>query len=209
MRFEDAYDQYEYAVEKLNDLVGDSDTEELSKLLNDYASKGWRVISIHTNNIGRNLASLGGIVSNTSTDEMVIVFERRVFPKEEAAMIAYQKQEMRKQFEEMEEERRKYEKEQAIRAYNENLARQQEYAMNVNDGLLTKNLTVVNALNDLYNEEPEKGYNLFDLQATISARLKRTVDTDLLSRIMFRLSSMRAYELVDGKFFKVEEEEEE
>ncbi|MDD6102459.1 MAG: DUF4177 domain-containing protein [Clostridiales bacterium] len=198
MRLEDLYERYEYAVEKLNDTIGD-DTEDLAKLLNSYAAKGWRVISIHTNEMGRNLT---GMLSNTSTDETVVVFERRVYTKEEVSMLTFEKEAMKKKTVEMVEQKKQEDKEQALKAYNENLARQQEYARNVNDGLLTNNLSIINAINDMFDENPEKGYGIFDLQYTISKRLETNVDTDLLSKIMFRLSSMEAYRLEAGKFYK-------
>lgn len=70
--------QYEYVVEKVYDKAGATDTYEMSKIMTKYSSKGYRVVSIFTNELGKNAVSVGGIGVNATSDEVVIVFERPV-----------------------------------------------------------------------------------------------------------------------------------
>lgn len=75
--------KYEYLVETIQDShAGSTNIREMSRIINLYAGKGWRVKSIFSNEIGKNSFSTAvGVVSsgvNSTIDEIIIVFEREV-----------------------------------------------------------------------------------------------------------------------------------
>lgn len=76
-------EKYEYVVERIVDDGGKTNIGRMSQIINSYAQKGWHVKTTFTNEMGQNLSTIGigGVSSGTNytTDEVVIVFERRVW----------------------------------------------------------------------------------------------------------------------------------
>lgn len=75
-------DIYEYSVETILDKLGATDINTLSTILNKYATSGWRLKSCFTNELGKNslgisIGNAGG-GSNSTTDQIVLIFERRI-----------------------------------------------------------------------------------------------------------------------------------
>lgn len=75
-------DLYEYDVVTVHDSHGRTDTNSLKKTLIRYSVQGWRLKTAFTNEIGSNMvggAIVGvGIGSNSTSDEVVLIFERKI-----------------------------------------------------------------------------------------------------------------------------------
>ena len=75
-------DLYEYDVVTVHDSQGRTDTNNLKKTLIRYSVQGWRLKTAFTNEIGSNMvggAIVGvGIGSNSTSDEVVLIFERKI-----------------------------------------------------------------------------------------------------------------------------------
>lgn len=71
--------KYEYAVEAIKDINGKTDLVTLKKVLDIYSNKGYRVVNIFTNEVGKNSRILGNVEFNSTADQIVIVFEKPVF----------------------------------------------------------------------------------------------------------------------------------
>ncbi|MBN2931678.1 MAG: DUF4177 domain-containing protein [Catenibacterium mitsuokai] len=75
-------DLYEYDVVTVHDSQGRTDTNNLKKILIRYSVQGWRLKTAFTNEIGSNMvggAIVGvGIGSNSTSDEVVLIFERKI-----------------------------------------------------------------------------------------------------------------------------------
>ena len=75
-------DLYEYDVVTVHDSHGRTDTNNLKKTLIRYSVQGWRLKTAFTNEIGSNMvggAIVGvGIGSNSTSDEVVLIFERKI-----------------------------------------------------------------------------------------------------------------------------------
>ena len=74
---------YEYDVQYVYDKAsGAANIEEIQRLLNDYASKRWRLHTIYVNELGKNSSSvsIGGASSGTNAtiDQTVLIFERQI-----------------------------------------------------------------------------------------------------------------------------------
>lgn len=68
-------DMYEYDICVVRDTMsGSANIEGINKTLNEYASKGWRLKAIYSNELGKN--SIAGI--NSTIDQAVMIFERRI-----------------------------------------------------------------------------------------------------------------------------------
>lgn len=72
---------YEYKVEVVNDNYdGTVDESGIQNRLIEYSSNGWRLHSIFSNEVGKNVAgiSVGGIGGgvNSTVDQTILVFER-------------------------------------------------------------------------------------------------------------------------------------
>lgn len=74
--------RYEYEVTTIEDRKGATDIDNLTKIINSYAKRGWRVKSVFTNELGHNASaiSVAGIASgvNYTADEVVVIFERKI-----------------------------------------------------------------------------------------------------------------------------------
>ncbi len=71
--------KYEYAVEAIKDINGKTDLVTLKKVLDIYSNKGYRVVNIFTNEVGKNSRILGNVEFNSTADQIVIIFEKPVF----------------------------------------------------------------------------------------------------------------------------------
>ena len=75
-------DLYEYDVVTVTDHNGRTDISSLKKTLIRYSVQGWRLKSAFTNEIGANMIGTGivgvGVGSNTTSDEVVLIFERKI-----------------------------------------------------------------------------------------------------------------------------------
>lgn len=81
-------DKYEYVVETMyDDSTGYVNIQRLSDLMNFYANNGWRLKSIISNEVGKNVTSvgIGGISSgnNATIDQIILVFERLIMRAED------------------------------------------------------------------------------------------------------------------------------
>ena len=85
---ENRNDLYEYEVEVITDTdTGQLNVSFLKAILNKYASDGWRLRSVLSNEIGKIASSIGiaGISAGTNAtiEQTVLIFERRVQTAEE------------------------------------------------------------------------------------------------------------------------------
>lgn len=74
---------YEYTVARvLDNRNGSTNQEKLQSVLTEYAMEGWKLHSVITNEIGKNISavSIGGITggTNVTVDEIILIFERMV-----------------------------------------------------------------------------------------------------------------------------------
>lgn len=71
--------KYEYKVITIQDIGGRTNTNSLRTALADYGNKGYKVVSIFTNELGKNSISVGGVGVNSTADEVVVVFEKPIY----------------------------------------------------------------------------------------------------------------------------------
>ena len=72
-------DLYEYdVVTVVNKNNGIVDAEAMKKTLTSYASKGWKLHTMYSNELGKNALAILGIGINTTVCQDVMIFERRV-----------------------------------------------------------------------------------------------------------------------------------
>ena len=80
LRIYESNSHYEYATEYLYDVNGILPKEKLSTVLQEYASKGWRLHTAITNEVGVNRFShsFGNIAlgTNSTVDVTILIFER-------------------------------------------------------------------------------------------------------------------------------------
>ena len=71
--FDGRYQQYEYTVTSIDEMIGGSVlTGKLEELLNEYAQNGWELDKIYNNELGKN--SVVGI--NTTKCQHILIFRR-------------------------------------------------------------------------------------------------------------------------------------
>ena len=71
--------RYEYRIITVNDNIGGgTDISSIEKSIQTYAAEGWRVVTVFTNELGKNALSIGGVGINSTVDQSIIVFERPV-----------------------------------------------------------------------------------------------------------------------------------
>jgi hypothetical protein len=71
--------KYNYEVETIKDIRGQTDVKTLTRVLKQYGRDGYRVVSIFTNELGKNAMSINGIGTNSTCDEVIIVFEKVIY----------------------------------------------------------------------------------------------------------------------------------
>lgn len=74
---------WEYRVIKVQDQNGwfsngAVNAEAMVKELNHLGANGWHLVSAYTNELGKNLVSAGGIGINSTCDEHILIFERKI-----------------------------------------------------------------------------------------------------------------------------------
>ena len=73
------HDYYEYDVATVyNKKDGVVDAEILKKVLSDYASKGWKLHTMYSNELGKKALSILGFGINATASQDVMIFERRI-----------------------------------------------------------------------------------------------------------------------------------
>ena len=70
-----AYYEYDYIVVE-NKLDGYTDKEKIAKIIREHAFQGWRLVTMYTNEIGKNAVAVGGVGANATMSEDILVFER-------------------------------------------------------------------------------------------------------------------------------------
>ncbi|MBR4555618.1 MAG: hypothetical protein IKO27_08530 [Ruminococcus sp.] len=68
--------KYTYSIERIHDSRGATNVRHMTEVINRYAANGYRVVSIFTNELGKNVTSVGGFGVNSTVDEVIIVFEK-------------------------------------------------------------------------------------------------------------------------------------
>lgn len=71
--------RYEYKVEIIRDKLGSTDISYMSELLENYGKNGYKVVSVHTNELGKNAVSVGNFGVNSTADETIIIFEKAIY----------------------------------------------------------------------------------------------------------------------------------
>lgn len=66
---------YDYIVVP-NKADGSTNKEYIKEIITNHAMQGWRLITMYSNEIGKNAVALGGVGSNVTMCEDVLVFER-------------------------------------------------------------------------------------------------------------------------------------
>lgn len=73
------HQEYEYTLDVINDKAsGAANIDAIQQSLQKYASEGWRLVTIFTNEIGKNAISVGGIGINATMDQSILIFERKI-----------------------------------------------------------------------------------------------------------------------------------
>lgn len=67
--------EYDYIVVP-NNSDGSTNKEYIKEIIYNHAMHGWRLITMYSNEIGKNAVALGGIGSNVTMCEDILVFER-------------------------------------------------------------------------------------------------------------------------------------
>lgn len=69
---------YEYSVKTLVDEGGRTNAQKMADTLNQMGLAGWKLVSSHTNELGKNALMVAGFGVNTTADETILIFERFV-----------------------------------------------------------------------------------------------------------------------------------
>ncbi len=70
--------EYEYKIECIKDTgKGYMPKEDAQIMLNNYSEQGWRLISVHTSEGGKNVLAYSGVTNNSAPDYTYFFFERR------------------------------------------------------------------------------------------------------------------------------------
>ena len=78
LRASGAEGYYEYTVKSLVDEGGRTNTQKMMDTLNQMGLAGWKLVSSHTNELGKNALMVAGFGINATADETVLIFERFV-----------------------------------------------------------------------------------------------------------------------------------
>jgi len=69
---------FEYSLVTLINSHGRIDTEQYVQVLNEKAREGWRLRTVHTNELGKDAIRILGFGVNATVSEDVLIFERRI-----------------------------------------------------------------------------------------------------------------------------------
>lgn len=67
---------YEYKVRRVLDTKGATNIEEMTSIISELSNEGWRLHTVFANEVGKNAFSVGGLGVNSTSDEVVMIFER-------------------------------------------------------------------------------------------------------------------------------------
>lgn len=67
--------EYDYIVVP-NQSDGSTDKERIKSIITSHAMQGWRLVTMYSNEIGKNTITVGGVGSNVTICEDILVFER-------------------------------------------------------------------------------------------------------------------------------------
>ena len=67
--------EYDYIVVP-NKADGSTNKEYIKEIITNHAMQGWRLITMYSNEIGKNAITVGGVGTNITISEDVLVFER-------------------------------------------------------------------------------------------------------------------------------------
>lgn len=72
-------DVYEYDLVSITDEPGGrTDIKKLKFEIDSRAAKGWRLAKILSDELGQNGVRIGGIGVNSTVDQVILIFERRI-----------------------------------------------------------------------------------------------------------------------------------
>lgn len=74
---------YEYSVKTVVDESGRTNVRNMIELLNKMGLAGWKLVSAHTNELGKNALMVAGLGINATAEETVLIFERYVKIRED------------------------------------------------------------------------------------------------------------------------------
>lgn len=75
------YYEYDYIVIP-NKSDGSTDSEKISRIIEEHAFQGWKLITMYSNEIGKNALSVGGAGVNITMCEDILLFERCIKPED-------------------------------------------------------------------------------------------------------------------------------
>lgn len=79
--------EYEYAIDAVNDKMGGgADFGTLAQVLHSRSLDGWRLVTAFTNELGKNAVSVGGIGLNSTVDQVILIFEKKIKRPEQDQM---------------------------------------------------------------------------------------------------------------------------
>lgn len=55
---------------------GSTDKERIAKIIKEHAFQGWRLVTMYSNEIGKNALAVGGVGANSTMCEDILLFER-------------------------------------------------------------------------------------------------------------------------------------
>ena len=75
--------RYDYKIETIRDKqffgAGGTNTVMLNNIISKYASQGYRISNVFTNELGKNAHTVGGVNYNSTIDEVVLIFEKKIY----------------------------------------------------------------------------------------------------------------------------------
>lgn len=69
------YYEYDYIVVQ-NKGDGSTDKEKIAKIIKEHSFQGWRLVTMYSNEIGKNALAVGGVGANSTMCEDILLFER-------------------------------------------------------------------------------------------------------------------------------------
>ena len=79
IEFAESFDEfYEYSIVTILNKHGRLDTEKYVEVLNEKAKDGWRLRTVHTNELGKEAIRILGFGVNSTVSEDALIFERRI-----------------------------------------------------------------------------------------------------------------------------------
>lgn len=73
--------EYDYIVVP-NKMDGSTNKEAIEGIIENHSMQGWRIVTMYSNEIGKNAITVGGVGGNVTVSEDIIVFERCIKEKD-------------------------------------------------------------------------------------------------------------------------------